>query len=350
MKSLLLYVIVPLLVLAIAGWVYLSGGRYITTENAYVRAGIIMVSANVSGEVQQVMVAENEAVIAGDILFTLDPQPFDLAVNGALAELEDAKSQITILRAQLKRRHTQRTTAEEIVTYEIREMHRLDALSKRNAISLAELNAQAHRLAVARNSVAEVDTEIGQALAELAGNPGQPIEDFPVVRQATAALNEALLNRQYATVRARVNGVVARIDLHPGEYVRAGSSIFSMVETGRVWIEANLKETQLTHISTGQTAILYLDSYPDIAINATVSSISPASGSEYAVLPPQNATGNWVKVTQRIPVRLEIGTNEALPELRAGMSTKVVIDTHRERSLSDVLSWISDKSDHQVSR
>jgi membrane fusion protein (multidrug efflux system) len=338
MKALLLYVIVPLSVVVGVVAVYLSGGRYVSTDNAYVRSGMVMVSANVSGEVHRVLVRENQPVQLGDVLFALDPRPFDLAVEGASAELDDARNRVHVLRASLDRQRTELARAQELESYEDQELQRLRTLSQRDAVSQVKLNAQMHLLEIARNGVAAAQSDIAQALAELAGEPTQATDEFPLVRKALVVLNEAELNRTYATVRSRVSGVVARIDLHPGEYVRAGSSVFSIVESGNVWIEANLKETQLTHIVKGQKATLTLDAYPDHPMVAVVSGLSPASGSEYAVLPPQNATGNWVKVTQRVPVRLKIEQSGQMPQLRAGMTATVEIDTRMERTLLSLVS------------
>jgi membrane fusion protein (multidrug efflux system) len=338
MKPLFLYVIVPLSVVFGVVAVYLSGGRYVSTDNAYVRSGMVMVSANVSGEVHRVLVRENQPVQLGDVLFALDPMPFDLAVEGASAELDDARNRVHVLRASLDRQRTELVRAQELESYEDQELQRLRTLSQRDAVSQVKLNAQMHLLEVARNGVAAAQSDIAQARAELAGEPTQATDEFPLVRRALVVLNEAELNRTYATVRSRVSGVVARIDLHPGEYVKAGSSVFSIVESGNVWIEANLKETQLTHVVEGQKATLTLDAYPDHPMVAVVSGVSPASGSEYAVLPPQNATGNWVKVTQRVPVRLKIEQSGQMPQLRAGMTATVEIDTRQERTLLRLVS------------
>jgi membrane fusion protein (multidrug efflux system) len=330
----------PLLVVILILGLYLTGGRYISTENAYVRAGMVMVSANVSGEVAKVLVDENDVVGEGDILFKLDMEPFDLAVDSAQAALVDAQNEFEILKASLERQRRAYTAAIEVETYEAKELVRMTQLAKTNAISQARLEAQEHALEVARNMRATADADINKVIAQLGGAENVNVEHFPGVQRARAALKQAELARQYATVRAKVNGIVARIDLHPGEYVRAGSAAFSIVETGNMWIEANLKETQLAHVHEGERAVIVVDAYPGHKIYATVSGVSPASGSEYAILPPQNATGNWVKVVRRIPVRLEIDDDQDLPPLRAGMSVEAKIDTEETRTIGGLIAAV----------
>jgi len=336
----LIICLLPLLALILIGGLYLSGGRYVSTENAYVRAGMVMVSANVSGEVAAVMVDENDVVHEGDVLFRLDMEPFDLAVDSAQAALVDARNEIEILRASLERQRRAFAAAAEVEDYETKELARMAKLIKTNAISQARLEAQEHALKVARNQRATADADIKKVMAQLGGGEDQDIDSYPRVQRATAALKQAKLGCHYATVRARVDGIVARIDLHPGEYVRAGNAIFSIVETSNVWIEVNLKETQLTNVREGQRAEIVADAYPGQRITAVVSGVSPASGSEYAILPPQNATGNWVKVVRRIPVRLEIEADQDLPPLRSGMSVAAKIDTEETRTIGGLLAAV----------
>lgn len=330
---------VPVVLVIIFVVSYLSGGRYISTENAYVRSGLVMVSANVSGEVQHVDVVENQVVKEGDFLFSLDLTPFDLAVESAETALVEARNEIAIRRAALERVQTELEAAQEVEVYEGQELKRLEGLIASNAVSRARLAAQAHALEVARNNRASVEADIHTAEAELGGPPDQPTDTYPKVRSALVTHEQAKLNRKYASVQSRVSGIVARIDLHPGEYVREGAPVFSIVETGRVWIEANLKETQVTNVKVGQSATLIVDAYPGQEIEAIVTGLSPAAGSEYAILPPQNATGNWVKVNQRIPVRLEILGQPEGPVLRSGMTVEVTIDTEVRRGVGDLIAW-----------
>lgn len=338
-RRILIISVLPLLVIALFLSLFLTGGRYIKSENAYVKSGLVMVSANVSGEVSSVAVSENQHVARGDLLFSLDPAPFDLEVIGAQAALADARNAATTQLATLKRVKTELKSAQELEAYERKEVQRLEGLIKSNAVSKAKMAAQRHAREVALNTIATVRADIEKVRAELGGNPDQSIDFLPQVQRALVALEQAKLERRYADIKSGVSGIVARIDLHPGEYVKTGAAVFSIVENSKIWIEANLKETQLTHIVTGQTATITIDAWPDRELAATVVGISPATGSEYAILPPQNATGNWVKVNQRVPVRLEILPGEDVPDLRIGMTATVTIDSLHQREFSDLFAW-----------
>lgn len=338
-RRILIILILPLLVIAAFLSLFLTGGRYVKSENAYVKSGLVMVSANVSGEVSSVAVSENQHVARGDLLFSLDPAPFDLEVIGAQVALADARNAVTTQLAVLARVETELQSARELEAYERKEVQRLEGLIKSNAVSKSKVAAQHHAHEVALGTIATVQADIEKVRAELGGNPDQSIDFLPQVQRALIALEQAKLDRRYADIKSGVSGIVARIDLHPGEYVKTGAAIFSIVETSRIWVEANLKETQLTHIVTGQTATITIDAWPDRELAATVIGISPATGSEYAILPPQNATGNWVKVNQRVPVRLEILAGEDVPDLRIGMTATVTIDSGHRRKFSDLFAW-----------
>lgn len=343
MKKIVLFALIPIAIVSAAIMFYLESGRYVTTENAYVRAGMIMISSNVSGEVAEVVVEENDTVKSGDVLFVLEQAPFNLAVAGADATLRDARNTISILKAGLARQQTELLSVNEVLTYEEAELQRLRGLEKRDVVSQVSIDSQNHTVRVARNRVQSVQADIQKAFAELGGDPDEDINNYPQVLKAVVTYEKTLLDRQYSTIRAKVDGVVARIELHPGEYIRAGASVFSIVETDNIWIEANLKETQLSDIRIGLKANLIVDAFPDKKIEASVSSMSPASGSEYAILPPQNATGNWVKITQRVPVRLELIEQNNSLQLRSGMSVKVSIDTQKERTLNSLISKLMGK-------
>lgn len=338
-RTVILFV-APVLVIAAFIAIFLSGGRFVKTENAYVQSGMVMVSSNVSGEVATVSVIENQPVTSGDPLFSLDPAPFDLEVLAASAALADARNKATTEIAMLHRVETELKSALDTEAYEKTEVERLLGLISSNAVSKAKLAEQQHALEVARNRIATVEADIQRVRAALGGKPDQPLDALPKVRRALVAVEKARLDRRYADVKSAVSGIVARIDLHPGEYVDRGAAVFSIVENNTIWVEANLKETQLTNVRTGQSATVTLDAWPDRELAAIITGVSPATGSEYAILPPQNATGNWVKVNQRVPVRLEIVGEEGVPPLRAGMTATVTIDTGHRRQVSDLFSWI----------
>lgn len=326
-----LLVLGPVIALVVAGYFYATGGRYVTTDNAYVRAGMVSVAANVSGEITQIMIRENQAVKAGDVLFQIDPEPFEIAVAEAEAELAETRLEVESLKARLDMKRSELASASSDVEYQQSEFARYSRLAQSNTISKAKLEEVEHRLTEARNRAATARRDIDTVIAEL-GAGGGP-DKHPKVLKARTRLEEAKRNLRNTTVRTRVNGIVAKTGLQPGEYVTAGQTMFALMATDSMWIEANIKETDLTHVRPGQKVTLVIDTYPDRELQAVVSGISPAAGSEYSVLPAQNATGNWVKITQRVPVRLELtGDTRGVP-LRAGMSANVSIDTGRKRGL-----------------
>lgn len=320
----------PLLAVAISLYLFAVGGRYVSTDNAYVRAGLVSIASNVAGQVVDVRVRENQAVKKGDILFVIDPEPFDIALREADAVLADTRLQIEALRAELKRKQAGLNTAEEDAAYQKTEFERHARLVKTNAVSRARHDEVRHRYSEARSELATIRQDIAKTLAELGGDLNIETARHPRVLRAESTRDKAALDLRHTKVHAMVDGVVARIDLQPGEYVQAGAPVFAMMAMNAVWVEANLKETELTHIKPGQKVTLVVDTYPDVEIDAVVTGISPATGSDYAILPAQNATGNWVKITQRVPVRIELAESERAPPLRSGMSVHVSIDTGRK--------------------
>lgn len=321
----------PVVALAVGAYMYATGGRYVTTDNAYVRAGMVSVAANVSGEIETIMVRENQVVKAGDVLFQIDPEPFAIAVAEVEAELAEMLLGVSSKKATLAMKRSELAAATSDLEYQTREFDRYERLSRSNTISKAKYEEVQHRMVAATNRLAIARKDIETTLAELGG--GLEAEQHPSVVRVRAKLEEARRNLRNTTVRTRVNGVVAKTGLQPGEHVTAGQPIFALMATDSIWVEANLKETDLSQIRPGQKATLVIDTYPDVKLAAVVSGISPAAGSEYSVLPPQNATGNWVKITQRVPVRIELTEGERTVPLRAGMSVHVSIDTERERGL-----------------
>jgi len=343
MKKVMLFLIVPMMICASALYFYLSGGRYISTENAYVRSGIAMVSAGRSGHIGKVMVHENQQIRSGDLLFVLDMAPFDLAIDQAVASLEENRQTVGILKSEYRRQNIRLSAATEELSYASRELTRVQKLTTSSAVSEEKVAAKKHALNIAQNGVLVVKAEIETSLAQLGGNPDQPTDNYPIVRNAFSKLSHAKLDKTRASVHAGISGTVAKLKMQPGEFVQKGQTVFSLVQTEDVWIEANLKETQMTYLKSGQIASFEIDAYPDDTFEGVVSSISPASGAEFAILPPQNATGNWVKITQRIPIRLAIKDPQSLPQLRAGMSLTVNIDTQYERSLDQLIASIFSK-------
>lgn len=333
----------PLLALAVAAYAYATGGRYVGTENAYVTADMVSVAADVSGLAVSVDVEENQLVKAGEPLLHIDPEPYRLVRDRARAQLEAVKREIEAQKAAYAEKLAERRRALDTVAYFKREYERQKTLAGKGIASTAKFDAARHALDDAQRTVVVIDRGIERILAGLGGDAQRPVEEYPQYQAAKADLERAELNLKRTVVRAPVTGYVAKHDLEPGEFIAAGKPVLGLVGAEHVWIEANLKETDLTHLDVGQSVVATVDAYPDVVWRGHVESIGPATGSQFALLPAQNASGNWVKVVQRVPVRLAIDIPADAPTLRAGMSAKVEIDTEHHRKLPTIvgraLAW-----------
>ena len=333
----------PLLVLLVGGYLYLSGGRYVSTDNAYLKADQVAVTAEISGPIAAVLVAENQHVKPGDVLFRLDPAPFVVALRQAEAELQKVGTDIEALKASYQAKQEELELANNSLAFAKREFERQSELSKKNVIAAASLDRTQHELETAQQQLAMLDRDRARLLAGLNGDPDIPVKQHPSWLAAEAVRDAAALDLARATVVAPFPGAVSNKP-ELGQYVTAGKPVMTIVADDDVWIEANFKETDLTNVRPGQAATVEIDTYPGRDWPAEVESISQATQSEFSVLPAQNATGNWVKVVQRIPVRIAIRTAPGDPPLRAGMSTYVEIDTGEERSLTGMiehaLAWL----------
>ena len=333
----------PLAAAAIGGYYYLASGRFVSTDNAYVKAHKIAVSADVAGRVTEVFVDADQIVSQGTLLFRIDPQPLRIALDRAEAQLAAAIQEAHSLRALYDQKVARLKLAEGDVAYHQQNYDRQDALTKTGVVSRSGMDMAERALRNARDQVAIAHQEIAEVLARLGGDPKRAPELQPSVREAQAVRDRAMWDLERTEVRAPVAGVITNFDLQPGAYVTAGSVVFSMVGSESVWVQANFKETDLTNVKPGQRATIRIDMYPGKSVKAFVSSISPATGAEFALLPPQNATGNWVKVVQRLPVRLRLELAPDSPPLRAGMSAVVNIDTEFKRPVpgwaQGLLGW-----------
>ncbi|MSO93418.1 MAG: HlyD family secretion protein [Rhodospirillales bacterium] len=334
----------PVALLAAGAYYYIVSARYVSTDNAYVKAEKIVVSTDLSERVVEVAVRDNEVVKPGQMLFRLDDRPYQIALQRAEAQLKRAMQDIDVRRATYRQKGAELKLVEGDIDYYRTISDRQDQLSNKGIISQSKFDEARRDFRNAQQKAQGIRQEIEQVVASLGGNPDAPKEKHPEVLQAMAAVDQAGLDLRRTSVFAPVAGIVSHMDLQVGEHVRAGAPIFSMVRIGYVWVEANLKETDLTHVRVGQKAKIRIDTYPERDWTATVESISPATGAEFALLPPQNASGNWVKVVQRLPVRLAIATGPNDPPLRAGMSVVVEVDTGHERVLPSIvttaLAWI----------
>ena len=318
--------------------------RWVTTENAYVRANVVAISADVAGRVIEVDVKENQKVQRGQLLFRIDPRPFEIEVENRRAELAAVRAEIESKRAEYRSELQSVREAQEKVRFLDGEVSRQRQLTQRGVGTGVKLDEVEHQLELARRAVETANGEAQTILAELGGNVNIRAEQHPKFQAKLAELDRAELDFDRTSILAPSSGVVGNVKLQLGEYVRSGTAIFSLVQTDSPWVEANLKETQLTHVRLGQKATIVADAYPDISYRTTVQSISPATGAEFSLLPPQNASGNWVKVVQRVPVRFAIEPEPDQPPLRSGMTVTVSIDTERDRSpktmLREAVAWL----------
>lgn len=320
----------PTLALLIGLGLYVMAGRYVSTEDAYIKADLLPVAAEVSGRAVAVAVHKNEVVQQGQVLFRIDPAPFQLALNQAQAALAVTRNSVEALKAAYREKQAELAQAQEDITYARREYARREGLVARKAVSESTLDAARHTLAAARLRAKTLQRAIDQVQAELGAGVGLPVDRQPQVREAQARVDQAALDLSHTVVHAPMDAVVGAKNLLVGDYVTRGQPVLSLVATHH-YIDAHLKETALTHVRVGQSATVTVDTYPGLTWHARVESISPATGAEFSLLPAQNASGNWVKVVQRITVRLALLDHHPGAVLRSGMSTTVSIDTGERR-------------------
>jgi membrane fusion protein (multidrug efflux system) len=341
-----LLIVVPLIAIVGAAVWWLSGGRYVSTDNAYVKAHIVQIAPEVSGQVRRVLARDHASVTAGETLLTIESRPFRLALDSADAELDAARTQVETLRAAWRETLTELADAEARADFFQRQWQRQEELALKGVASAVKRDESQNEARAAADRVTTVREKLRRVLTALSGNPEMPAEEHPMVRDKTAARERAALDFARTNVRAPVDGVVVNLRLQQGEQVKAATPLFALVAASRPWVEANFKETELTYVRVGQKATVVLDTYPDTTWEALVESVSPATGAEFAILPPQNASGNWVKVVQRLPVKLRLLAHAGEPPLRAGMTATVTIDTGRQRSLG--LATLFGRGDSQA--
>ena len=319
---------VPLLLVGGATAYYLANDHYVSTDNAYVQQDKVSISAEVGGRIIDVAVHENDVVNAGDLLFRIDPAPYRIAIEQADAAIAAAQVRVSSLQTEYQTTGVDIESAREDVAFYEKEYQRQSALMQAGFTTRARLQAAEHALSDARSRVASAQANATKARAALATGSAAPGIN-PAIKAGQAQREQALLNLARTEVRAPVSGVVSQADrLQPGQMMVQGLPGVTIVASNRSWIEANFKETDLAHMRVGQPAEITFDAYPELKVRGKVSSIGAGTGSEFSVLPAQNANGNWVKVTQRVPVRIAI-TDKPKRAMIAGLSAHVRIDTDR---------------------
>jgi membrane fusion protein, multidrug efflux system len=326
----------PLVVIIGAGYLYWTSGRIVETDNAYIQADKVAVSAEVSGPIDRVFVSENQQVEKGDALFHIEERSYAIALEKARANKQRVLAEIQTTKANYQQKMNELKLAESDIEFAQKEFQRQSALDSNRAVAKAQYDSAKHNLDVSNHRLDIIQNEADQILAQLDGDPDIAVEDVAAYRLAQAEVERAIMDLERTTIKAPFDGLVSKIP-NVGKHVSPGVSVMSLIAGSDFWIEANLKETDLTYVQAGQQADIEVDAFPDHPIHGTVDSISPGTGAEYSIIPAQNATGNWVKVVQRIPVRIKVPQNLEGPQLCAGMSVIVKIDTKHQRQLPDFL-------------
>jgi membrane fusion protein (multidrug efflux system) len=340
----LLMIGVPALVALVAFFLWYTGGRYVSTDNAYIRAPKLMVSSDVSGLVSHVLVREGQPVRKGDLLFRIDPKQFEIAVDNAKAQLDQTALNLQAMKEDYRRMLSDADAQAAQVDLAQKTYDRAADLMKKGVTSQQAFDQARSALDAAVKQQQALREQTRVQLAKMGGNPDFVVTAHPGWLQAKAQLDEAQRQLDHAEVRAPLNGIVTQVDaLQPGIYLVAQTAALTntgalgLVSTDEAWIDANFKETDLTWVKPGDDVEITIDTYPGKTWKGQVKAIAPASGAEFSILPAQNSSGNWVKVVQRIPVRIAVERKEGDPPLRAGMSAYVTIDTGHRRSLLDLL-------------
>ena len=340
-RRFLLLVVLPLVAVVGGLGFYLNGGRYVTTDDAYVGAQKVLITSDISGKIEKVVVREGQRVNEGDTLFEIDPVPFRLALQQAQANLATAKTNYETLVSDLKIYGQLGDLAQQGVELKRRDVDRKSSLVKNNVGSQLDLDNSSTGLVTASAQLELLKQKVSTARNQLLGNPDLPLEQFPPYALAKAALDQAQRNLDHTVLRAPINGVATQVDsIQLGRFVTAGTPVFSIIDTSKPWIDANPKESDFTYVAVGQPVTVDVDAFPDHVFKGTIGSLSPGTGAQFAILPPQNATGNFVKVVQRVPVRIYFDPDDRMVrKLKAGMSSYVSIDTNHRRSLAGLLGF-----------
>lgn len=322
----------PLVIAVIGIWVYLQSGRFIETDNAYLKANKVSISSEISGKVVEVMVGDNGLVEAGQVMFRVDDQPYQIALARAQANLVKVGGDLESLKADYLNKLADISKTQNQQTFYRQEFKRLSSLLPSRAVSAAQVDQAEYQYQDAGKEL-EVTKQALQVVKARLIDMDLPLEQHPNYLLAMAELKKARLDLSHVQTLAPSTGIVANFNIQLGQYIIAGSPLYSLVDSSHIWVEANFKETDLTYLREGQSAEITVDSYPDLQWQGVISSIAPGTGSEFSLLPAQNSTGNWVKVVQRIMVKLDIDANTNTAPLAAGMSAEVTVDIARRPNM-----------------
>jgi membrane fusion protein, multidrug efflux system len=342
----ILLIVVPAIAVVAGLEFYLSGGRYISTDNAYVGAQKVLITPDISGKVGRIVVREGQHVAPPDILFEIDAEPFRLALAQAQAKLASVHVDLANLKSNVKSLATLAELSQKSVELKQRDVERKSALVGKGTGSQLDLDNSAAATVTAQLLAQFALQQQTSTLNQLLGNPDLPLEDFPAYRQAKAAVEQAARDLDHTVLRAPISGTATQVDnIQLGRFVTAGMPVFSVIDDTAPWVDANPKETDITYLRVGQKVSMDVDSFPGHTFHGTVLTVSPGTGAQFSILPPQNASGNWVKVVQRVPVRIAFDPDQDTKNLRSGMSVRVEIDTGRSRSLGQLIGSLFTPSD-----
>jgi membrane fusion protein (multidrug efflux system) len=334
----LMFALLPVALLA-GGYFYVTGGAAMSTDNAYVQADMVGLSTDVAGIVTQVLVHDNQKVAKGDILFKLDPLQFQLALDRAEAQVGNTRNDLVALQSSYRNMQAQVEQAQKDVDFNMVNFQRQEQLIANNFTPKATFDTARNTLQGSQQKLASLQQQLAGLAANLNGDPDASIESHPKYKDAVAARDEARRQLEHTAVRAPFAGIVTNVpSLQPGQYLAAAATAFNIVSTDHVWVQASPKETELTYVKPGQKATVEVDSYPGQQWTGTVDSISPASASSFSLLPAENTSGNWVKVVQRIPMRVSVANAPGKPQLRVGMSVELSVATGHERGFPGFLT------------
>lgn len=327
----LMFALLPL-VLIVGGYFYVTGGAVMSTDNAYVQADTVGLSTDVSGIVTVVLVHDNQKVAKGDVLFKLDNLQFRLALDRAEAQIGNTRNDLVALQASYRNMQAQIDQAQKDVDFNMVNFKRQEQLVANNFTPRATFDAARNTLEGSQQKLASLQQQLAGLAANLNGDPDAPIENHPKYKDAIAARDEAARQLAHTIERAPFAGIVTNVpSLQPGQYLAAAATAFNIVSTDHVWVQASPKETELTYVKPEQKVTVDVDTYPGERWAGRVDSISPASASSFSLLPAENTSGNWVKVVQRIPMRILVKNAPGKPPLRVGMSVEVNVDTGHAR-------------------
>ena len=315
---------IPFALIAAGAYFWMTSGQYVSTDNAYVKQDIVSISPEVSGKVIEAAVSENDLVKAGDLLFRIDAAPYELAVQQANAQIAAAQVNVQNLETSYAVSGVDIAAAKSDIAFSEAAFQRQAALMKRGFTTKADYEAALHSVELARAKLSSAQASVTTAKARLSNGSAVPGEN-PAIATAKVSRSQAELNLSRSIIRAPISGRISQSNrLQIGQTMMSGLPVLSIVSEDKSWIEANFKETDLAHMKVGQVAEIKFDAYPDMKLKGHVESIGAGTGSEFSVLPAQNANGNWVKVTQRVPVRIAIDSKPTRP-LIAGLSADVSV-------------------------